>query len=548
MTVRPRKKTVAELHSKASQIRAAIDTPTPRPPGAHAYQPTDLGNAERLVTMCRNQIHYLYPARKWIVWTGRNWVPDDSGDVYRRAKLAVRSIPMDAEFVDGKDARAEILKHAIRSESERGIRAMVTCAQSEPGVPVLPSELDADPWVLNTNGGTLDLRTGFVRPHDPLDLCTKLSPVHYNPDATAPTWDAFLERVQPGADMRAFLQRLVGYWLTGVIRDHVLPIFYGVGANGKGTFVESVQYVMGDYSRTVDSAVLMAKKGDAHPTERAQLLGLRFAAASETEEGRALAESTVKHLTGGDRVSARFMRQDFFEFEPTHKLALCTNHKPQIKGTDKGIWRRVLLVPWTVFIPEGERDGELKEKLRAEAPGILAWAVRGCLEWQRIGLDPPAEVRAATEQFRAESDAVGRFVDERCVRRGGLRVQASALYAEFEKWCRENGEQCPSLTAFGTTISERGIERKTISGRKWYADLGIRPNASNDDPFGDLGDTSDSSDTTPASHHTDTFRAANAETVSRVSLPSPAPPALVEPEDDDEERAAIQGEYSDEVA
>lgn len=406
----------------------------------------------------------------WICWTGTRWERDDLRP-HHLAKAAVKKAAERARIVYEQAIATKVVGALLKAST---VGAVVQLAKSDPRFTIHQDELDADPWILNCANGVLDLRTGELRAARREDLCTKSSPVAFDAAAQAPVWLAFLERVLPDPELRSFVQRLAGYALTGVIREHVLPIFWGKGRNGKSTFIEAISFICGDYAHPVPAALLRVQQGEGHPTMQAQLFGVRFAPAQETERKFVLAEALVKQLTGGDPVTARYMREDFFTFKPTHKMALATNNKPRITGTDEGIWSRVLLVPWTVFIPEAERDTELRSKLEREAPGILAWAAQGCLEWQKRGLSPPESVRIATQGFRAESDAVGRFLEDRCVRLEGTKTQATALYQAFEQWCKAEGERAESQKAFGQALNERDVVRKTINGRQWYAGLGLR--------------------------------------------------------------------------
>ncbi|MDQ3865124.1 MAG: phage/plasmid primase, P4 family [Actinomycetota bacterium] len=342
---------------------------------------TELGNAERLVGRHGHDLIHVYGIG-WFVWCGTHWRRDKSGEVDRRAVETVRSIHEEAAIVVSEEKRKALSKWAVASESAYKIKAMIELARSMPGVPVEDADsLDEDPWLLNLQNGTLDLRTGELRDHRREDLITKLAPVGFDPEAQAPTWEAFLERVLPSEETRTFLKRAVGYSLTGRTTEKVMPCLLGPGDSGKTTFVEAIMDLMGeDYAKPAAPDLLLAKRDASHPTEVADLLGRRFVASVEVEEGRYLAESLVKQLTGGDRISARFMRQDFFEFSPTHKIWLAANHPPIVRGGDDAIWNRIKKVPFGVVIPKGEQDGNLRDKLRAERSGILNWALEGCLE------------------------------------------------------------------------------------------------------------------------------------------------------------------------
>lgn len=282
-----------------------------------------------------------------------------------------------------------------KSESVDRVKAII--AMAAPMLPMEVSEFDRDPWLLNVANGTVDLRTGELRPHDRNDYIMKLAPVVYDPTASAPTWDASMATWQPDDAVRGFLQRLMGYGLTGVVRDHVFPIHYGTGRNGKGTFLHAIRRTMGDYATMVPTSMLEEKRHDAHPAEKVTLLGRRYALATETKQQCVLDVAWVKLATGGDAISARGMRENFFDFEPSHHLHLMTNHRPVIKETKDAIWDRVVLIPWQAnFIKGANLDTALDVKLKAEASGILRWLVEGCLNWQRNGLQAPAVVQVAT--------------------------------------------------------------------------------------------------------------------------------------------------------
>jgi putative DNA primase/helicase len=330
-------------------------------------------------------------------------------------------------------------------------------AESEVGVAIVASRFDADPWLLNVENGTIDLRTGELHPHRREDLITKIAPVIYETDAECPRWTKFLEEVQPDPGLRAYLRRLAGYSATGVVRDHVLPIFYGSGRNGKGVYTNANQHVLGDYARIVPTEVLMAKQLDDHPTGRMVLFGCRLAIASETEQNRGLATALVKQLTGGDPITARLMRKDYVTFLPTHKLLLATNYRPVIKETKDAIWDRVHLVPWNQRFLLEKQDKQLGEKLKAEASGILRWMVEGCLEWQRIGLAPPETVVAATEQYRKDMDLLGDFFAECCVLDAGAQVSRPTLRRAYEQWAEEVGQKHTlDPKGFADVLRERG--------------------------------------------------------------------------------------------
>jgi len=426
---------------------------------------TDSGNAERLVALHGKDLRYCYAWKTWLVWDGKRWKKDGQGEVERRAKDTVRDLYAEASHWGDEHTRQSIAKWAIQSESERRIRAMISLARSEPGISVLPEELDRNPWLFNVANGTLDLRTGELRPHRREDLITKLSPVEYDPEAKAPLWESFLERVLQDEELIAFIQRAVGYALTGDTSEQVLFLLYGTGANGKSTFLETIRAMLGDYAQHTSFETFLARRGEGVRNDIARLVSARLVTAQEVESGRRLAESLVKLLTGGDTVTARFLYSEYFEFKPEFKLFLAANHKPIIRGTDLAIWRRIRLIPFTVTIPPEEQDHRLGEKLKKELPGILAWAVRGCLEWQERGLGLPPQVKAATEAYREEMDILAAFLNERCVISPEAVTPAKDLYAAYTQWCFEYGERPETQRSFGMRLSERGFERTKHKGR-----------------------------------------------------------------------------------
>jgi len=473
--------TLASLHHWANEDSPQVTARPERPavasepePEPTRYHLTDLGNAQRMVARHGANLRYCHPWKRWFVWGGARWAQDDTAQVRRWAKDTVRAIYAEASRLPDEDRRKAVAKHALRSESDQKLRAMAALTESEPGIPVLPNQLDRQPWRLNVLNGTLDLRTGELLPHERADLMTKLAPVGYDPDATCPLWLAFLDRVMDSNEMLIrFLQRAVGYSLTASTVEQCFLILYGTGANGKSTFLQTVSAMAGDgYARQTPIETLLVRQGRGIPNDIARLQGARLVTAQEAEEGQRLAESLVKQLTGGDRVAARFLHAEFFEFEPQFKIWLATNHKPAIKGTDYAIWRRIRLVPFTVTIPEAEQDKDLGTKLLAELDGILAWAVRGCLDWQRDGLGTPSEVIKATQVYRDESDVVGRFLEACCVQTENTRARAGALYKAYKAWCEESGERPISGTRFGLRLTERGLD-KVKTTHVFYLGIGL---------------------------------------------------------------------------
>jgi putative DNA primase/helicase len=439
------------------------------------YNLTDLGNAERLVARYGDILRYCNPWGKWLVWDGKRWEIDQEQIVKKLARETVRAIYNEAAQAPESERKA-IAKHAISSEAEARLNAMTNLAQMD--VPILPEQLDTHRWLLNCQNGTLDLRIGQIRPHRREDFITKVTPSGYDRKATCPTWRAFLKTAMGGSQaLQDFLQRAIGRTLTGDVSEKILHVLWGGGDNGKTTFLEMIHAMVGeDYGVRTPTETLLARNDNAIPNDVAQLKGARFVYASEAEEGKRLAEARIKDMTGGDTVSARFMRGEWFSFRPEFKLWLGTNHKPVIRGTDKAIWNRVKLIPFTVTIPPHQQDKKLPEKLRAELPGLLTWAVEGCLLWQRDGLGVPEEIESATKEYRSEMDVLGAFIEECCVLRAGITTPASSLFGAYSQWCEQSGEKAITQTAFAARLKERGLEndRSTVTGRKIWKGVGVR--------------------------------------------------------------------------
>ena len=327
---------------------------------------------------------------------------------------------------------------------------MVTLAGVDPRIAAGVEQWDADPWLLNTPGGVVDLRTGAMRAHAPEDYMTKITAVAPDTSCPTPLWHEFLDKVTNGdRDFRSYLMRTSGYSLTGSTREHALFFLYGPGGNGKTTWLTTISRIMGDYHCTAPVDTFTDTGMERHPTELAMLRGARLVTATEKEEGRRWAESRIKTLTGGDRIQARFMRQDFFEFDPQFKLVIAGNHKPGLRSVDEAIRRRMNVLPFVVEIPETEKDKELTAKLESEWPGILAQMIAGCIEWQRIGLAPPKTVMDATEKYLEEEDAIGkwlqeRLVEERLVKEVDGWVSFSSLHFDWKQWAEANGEKVSS--------------------------------------------------------------------------------------------------------
>lgn len=433
---------------------------------------TDMANASRLVRLHGDRLRYT-PERGWLIWDGGTWAVDDQGRVMGFAKDTARAVFDELKDAPDSEAEKRLFTWARRSQFVDRLKAMLTVAQTEPGIPARWVEFDADRWLLNCRNGILDLRTGTLRPHSPAALLSRLVGIDYDPDAGCPLWGCFLEQVVPDQETRAYLQRSVGYSLTGDTSEQCLFFLFGVGANGKTVFLETLFTLFHQYATATRVESFLVRRNDAIPNDLARLANARFVTVSETPEGRRFSEGLIKDVTGGDTITARFLHREFFDFRPRFKLWIRGNHKPQIRGTDEGIWRRLHLVPFSVTIPEDERDPHLPERLKTELSGILRWAVEGCLAWQREGLKPPARVRNATAEYRASMDEFGHFIEDRCCVSPEATVGASALYAEYKGWCEETGHAPLTQTAVGLALSERGFTKKRRRKGAEYQGVGL---------------------------------------------------------------------------
>lgn len=457
--------TAAQLAPHLEAIAGGASTPR--------TAPTDLGNAELFVYLHGGRLRYVAERRRWICWQNGRWRPDVTGEAERAAKQTAKLLLERAAGVEDATERTKAAKWAATAQAEPRIRAMLTLARTEPTLALSEQELDAHPYLLATASGTLDLRTGALRAADPADLLTRGSDVAYDPDARCPRWERFLTEIFAGdGELIVFLHRLVGYCLTGDTRERLLAVLHGTGCNGKSTMLEILKALLGDLATTSAFDTFTRTRGDRGPrNDLARLRGARLVTASESGEGRRLDEATVKEITGGDTIAARFLFGEHFEFTPTFKLLLAANHRPRVDGDDDAIWRRLRLVPFEQSF-EGREDRTLTATLRAELPGILAWAMRGCLAWQHEGLGHAGAVTRATAEYRTEEDHLGAFLAERC--HTGGTVPAAELRAAYEQWCQETGERPLSGSALGKRLARRGIQpEKGAKGRRFYRGINL---------------------------------------------------------------------------
>lgn len=412
----------------------------------------------------------------WHVWDGRRWALDEKGKAVN-AVLAVLRRALVESLSD-----PQLRKDVRRCEGSAGIHGVLDIAGNLPGLIAPLSELDADPYLLNVANGTLDLRTRRLRPHDPNDRITKVTRGAYRPGevGSGTRWQRFLEEVLPDQEVRQFLQRLIGVSLLGKVVEHVLPALTGTGANGKGVFYMALLHALGDYAAPAEPELFVARDG-AHPAGQMDLRGRRLVVVSESDRNRKLAEATMKRLTGGDVIKARYMRQNFVEFTPSHLAVLVTNHLPKVSGDDNAVWRRMRVIPFTVVVPEDKRDSRLGEQLELEADAVLAWAVAGWADYENRDrkLAEPESVQVATAAYRVESDAVARFLDERCQLSQlspHVRTGVSDLFAAWTAWAKLDGAEPMSAKAFGQALDRHRLEPARVSnGKRWRRGVELLP-------------------------------------------------------------------------
>jgi putative DNA primase/helicase len=418
---------------------------------AHQIRPpefTDDALALRFADRHVNSLRYVATLGRWFLWDGQRWRIDETLIARHHAREVCRQASMQCN-------QAKVAKLIA---SAKTIYAVERLAQADRRIAATVDEWDADPWVLNTPGGTVDLRNGEQRSHRPIDRLTKITGVAPDTSCPTPVWDAFLARITDNkAELSRYLQRMAGYSLTGTTQEHALFFLYGLGANGKTTFINAITSCAGDYHRTAPIETFTASSMDRHPTDLAGLRGARLVTAIETEEGRRWAESRIKSLTGGDKISARFMRQDFFEFTPQFKLIIAGNHKPGLKSVDEAIRRRFNLIPFTVTIPPEERDEALPDKLKAELPGIMAWMIDGCTDWLERGLAPPEAVTAATAAYLEAEDALSAWIEEAGRRDPNAWEKSNDLFASWSAWATKASEYVGSQKRFLSALETKGL-------------------------------------------------------------------------------------------
>jgi putative DNA primase/helicase len=445
------------------------------------YLTTDAGNAERLVLEHGKNFQYCDALGGWLHWNGRRWEVDNSA-IWDASEQVGKAFQREAAEAEDRNVADRLWQHGRYTLSERGMSRMIALANKDSRMRVGAELFDSDPYLLNVQNGTIDIRSGELRPHQRNDLITKITSISYDESATADRWQSFIRRVLPDEDVRRYVQKAIGQAMTGVADEQAFYLNHGVGDNGKNTLYDTILTMLGDYADTMNIDTLMEKRngGGASP-ELAKLKGKRFVVASESDENQRLKPGLIKRLTGDKYIEARALYKDPMKFERTHTIFMHANHRPEIADTGHAMWRRVRLIPWTVRIPNGEKDKRLPYKLGQELSGILNWCLQGYRLYAEEGLEPPEAVREATDEYRKDMDKVGQFIADECVTdHPNLYVTKDALYEAYSTWCFKNNVGTEKKRKFGEKMIEHRYddEVRKISGkatRVWLA-IGLQEN------------------------------------------------------------------------
>jgi len=438
---------------------------------------TDATNASRLIKEHGSNIRYNKAWKKWIVWNGKFWETDDSGAlVHEKGLETVRNIYDEILKTDDHKERIEIEKYGMLSESVRRRESFVKAAQWVKALNISSDNLDPDPWLLNLNNGTYNVISNEFTEHRQENMITKTANVDYDPKADCPMWKQFIREIMNyKPELINFLQTAAGWSLTGDTSEQTMFILFGSGANGKSTFLNTISFLLGDYAMSADIETFMKKAGGEQNTnDIARLRGGRFVTTSEAEQGRKLSEPLIKKITGSDPMTARFLYGEFFSFVPTFKIWMATNHKPVIKGTDHGIWRRIKLIPFTTRIEETKQDKELESKLKNEASGILNWLLEGTARWRNERLQAPDIVLNATDEYRGEMDVIGNFLKEKCVIKEEYTIRIRELYKAYSDWCDDNNEHAVSERFFSMRLKDMGYDQYRTSEARFWLGVALR--------------------------------------------------------------------------
>lgn len=447
------------------------------------YDMTDTGNAQRMADRFGEEIRYSYVNKKWYYWTGKTWVLDYYGYIKKLADMVVEDLKKEAFAEKDPDRQEELLKFANKTASNRSKTAMITETQHLDNIPIMPEDMDRDINLLNCPNGVINLRNGEFMKHDSNLLQSKMTIAEYCEDDKEPrVWLKFLDDVTNGdLELQRYLQKCVGYSLTGSTQEQCAFFLYGIGNNGKSTFVDTISEALGSYAANVQPETIMVRNNSnsGANSDVARLKSIRFATCEEPSEGVRLNEALVKQLTGGGKVTARFLYGDDFEFMPEFKIWMTTNHKPVIRGTDFGIWRRIRLIPFEVNIPKEKVDKKLKYKLRQELPQILKWAIEGCMLWQQEGLEPPEAVERATAEYKNEMDILAAFCESCLVIDNNPKhtIAANMLFSIYQGWANANNEYVMTSRKFFLEIARKVPEKVRSNTGINYKGIVVSDNA-----------------------------------------------------------------------
>lgn len=443
-------------HTIAISIASTVEVYNGKP---KKFMLSELGNAERIVEQYKSDISYV-PGADWYIWDGKRWCEDKNREIELITNKVLRGLFNSSDEYERKWAKI-CEKRSIRMNT---IKDMI------PLVPAKLEEFNTNKYLFNVENGVVDLKTGALLSHNRKYKITKISKIKYDINAKSDVWEEFLNTIfEDDLELIEYIQRLVGYSLTGNTSEQIIIFLIGNGRNGKSTFINTIQTMMGDYAKQTNSETFIKKKYEsAINNDIARLVDTRFVSAIESEDGQQLSESLVKQLTGGEKISARFLQKEFFEFEPEFKIFFTTNHKPIIKGHDEGIWRRIKLIPFNKTIQSHEIDKTLVDKLKSEIPGILNWAITGCKKWLQFGLNEPLSVKNATEKYKEEMDIIKPFIDEECYVNPLAKIEAKKLYLAYEKYCFHSGEMAMKNRTFYRTMEAVGYKKEKGNGNKNY--------------------------------------------------------------------------------
>ena len=445
--------------------------------------PTDVGNAKRLVSLFGENIRYVYEFKKWIQWDGSRWLFDETGHMFRLAKETAKSIHQEASKETNEDRRRSLIGHALRTESKKQLDSMIEVAKTEEGITISQSELDQDQYLLGVANGVINLKNGGLIDNCKEKMITKQAKVVYDPSSKCPMWLKFVNEISNGdQELAGYLKKIVGYSITGDIREQVLFFLYGHGANGKSVFINIIQDLLSDYAMQTPVSTIMTRSKGGINNDVARLCGARFVATTETEEGSRFNDSEIKLITGGDTITARFLHKEFFQFRPQFALWISGNHKP-IPGDGYGIWRRLILIPFDVQFNKERQDKHLTSKLRSELSGILNWAIEGCLEWQNEGLTTPSVILNATKEYKTEMDRIRSWMLDCCIEnpKPDSSTRVSDIYRSDKSWANDNGEWPMNQRILNTKLVERGYQKTRKSSGIVFN--GIELNKSCQDTF-----------------------------------------------------------------